>query len=174
MCSSHSSSVTSAGYRQHKVVWIWTESKQVMTAAVERGWNTFIFPPDHRELATEWSSIALIHPLFIKEEKLFDSEGRGVATVYDVTSPQQLQLLQPEDKQADNVIINLLDWQVIPAENIVAAFKGSHITVFAISKSPSEAQIFLELPTYSLVGVLAYMAHGFQSQKVHTYFFDIS
>ena len=55
MCSSHSSSVTSAGYRQHKVVWIWTESKQVMTAAVERGWNTFIFLPDHRELATEWS-----------------------------------------------------------------------------------------------------------------------
>ncbi|XP_034707343.1 3-dehydroquinate synthase homolog isoform X1 [Vitis riparia] len=154
MCSSHSSSVTSAGYRQHKVVWIWTESKQVMTAAVERGWNTFIFPPDHRELATEWSSIALIHPLFIKEGKLFDSEGRGVATVYDVTSPQQLQLLQPEDKQADNVIINLLDWQVIPAENIVAAFQGSHITVFAISKSPSEAQIFLEALEQGLGGVV--------------------
>ncbi|KAL6324978.1 hypothetical protein AAG906_019886 [Vitis piasezkii] len=134
MCSSHSSSVTSAGYRQHKAVWIRRE-----------GWNTFIFPPDRRELATEWSSIALIHPLFIEEGKLFDSEGRGVATFYDVTSPQQLQLLQPEDKQADNIIINLLDWQVIPAENIVAAFQGSHITVFAISKSPSEAQIFLEV-----------------------------
>ncbi|KAJ9683641.1 hypothetical protein PVL29_019282 [Vitis rotundifolia] len=138
MCSSHSSSVTSAGYRQHKV----------------RGWNNFIFPPDRRELATEWSSIALIHPLFIEEGKLFDSEGRGVATFYDVTSPQQLQLPQPEDKQADNVIINLLDWQVIPAENIVAAFQGSHITVFAISKSSSEAQIFLEALEQGLGGVV--------------------
>ncbi|KAL6325190.1 hypothetical protein AAG906_023035 [Vitis piasezkii] len=81
-------------------------------------------------------------------------EGRGVATVYDVTSLQQLQLLQPEDKQADNVIINLLDWQVIPAENIVAAFQGSHITVFAISKSPSEAQIFLEALEQGLGGVV--------------------
>ncbi|GJV29409.1 glutathione S-transferase T3-like protein [Tanacetum coccineum] len=33
---------------------------------------------------------------------------------------------------------------VIPAENIVAAFHGYQKTVFAISKSPSEAQIFLE------------------------------
>ncbi|KAL6324884.1 hypothetical protein AAG906_019792 [Vitis piasezkii] len=126
MCSSHSSSVTSAGYRQHKAVWIWTESKQVMTAAVER--------MEHFR-------------------KTFDSEGRGVATFYDVTS-QQLQLLQPEDKQADNIIINLLDWQVIPAENIVAAFQGSHITVFAISKSPSEAQIFLEALEQGLGGVV--------------------
>ncbi|KAL6325602.1 hypothetical protein AAG906_023447 [Vitis piasezkii] len=136
MCSSHSSSVTSAGYRQHKAVWIWTESKQVMTAAVERGWNTFIFPPDRRELATEWS---------LKEEELRH---------FMMLLLQQLQLLQPEDKQADNIIINLLDWQVIPAENIVAAFQGSHITVFAISKSPSEAQIFLEALEQGLGGVV--------------------
>ena len=56
--------------------------------------------------------IALIHPLFIEEEKLFDNEGRRVATFYEVSSLQQLQLLQPVDKQPDNVIINLLDWQV--------------------------------------------------------------
>ena len=55
MCSSKTSSIPSAGYLQPKVVWIWMESKQVMTAAVERGWNTFIFPPDRRELANEWS-----------------------------------------------------------------------------------------------------------------------
>ena len=58
------------------------------------------------------TAIALIHPLFIEEKKLFDREGRRVATFYEVSSPQQLQLLQPVDKQPDNVIINLLDWQV--------------------------------------------------------------
>ncbi|CAN1322344.1 Galactose mutarotase [Linum perenne] len=35
--------------------------------------------------------------------------------------------------------------KIIPAENIVAAFQGSQKTVFAISKSPSEAQVFLEV-----------------------------
>lgn len=38
-----------------KLVWIWTENKQVMTAAVERGWNTFIFSSHCRALASEWS-----------------------------------------------------------------------------------------------------------------------
>ncbi|KAK3036675.1 hypothetical protein RJ639_030244 [Escallonia herrerae] len=38
-----------------KLVWIWTENKQVMTAAVERGWNTFIFSSHHRHLAIDWS-----------------------------------------------------------------------------------------------------------------------
>lgn len=35
--------------------------------------------------------------------------------------------------------------QVIPAENIVAAFQGHQKTVFAVSKTPSEAKNFLEV-----------------------------
>lgn len=42
--------------------------------------------------------------------------------------------------------------QIIPAENIVAAFQGSQKTVLAISKTHSEAQIFLEVSAeYSLI-----------------------
>lgn len=50
--------------RQQKLkqVWIWTESKQVMTVAVERGWNTFLFSAHHRQLASDWSC-KLIHLL---------------------------------------------------------------------------------------------------------------
>lgn len=38
-----------------KKVWIWTMCKEVMTVAVERGWNTFIFSSDNRKLSNEWS-----------------------------------------------------------------------------------------------------------------------
>lgn len=64
MVSQNSSSATAIGssttsssgtYGESKRVWVWTESKQVMTAAVERGWNTFVFPSQSRELADEWS-----------------------------------------------------------------------------------------------------------------------
>jgi len=41
--------------KRSKRVWIWTTNKQVVTAAVERGWNTFVFPSHHRQLAQEWS-----------------------------------------------------------------------------------------------------------------------
>ncbi|KAJ0754437.1 putative 3-dehydroquinate synthase II [Helianthus annuus] len=137
--------------QKKKEVWIWTNNKQVMTAAVERGWNTFIFSSIHRQIATDWSSIALIAPLFVEEAKIVDEAGNLVATFSEISSPQQLEQLQPG---ADNVIVDLLDWQVIPAENIVAAFHGHHKTVFAISKSLSEAQIFLEALEKGLGGVV--------------------
>lgn len=38
-----------------KLVWIWTENKQVMTTAVERGWSTFIFDANSADLAKDWS-----------------------------------------------------------------------------------------------------------------------
>lgn len=53
-CSSMASSLDESGKRS-KRVWIWTSNKQVMTAAVERGWNTFVFPSHHRQLAHDWS-----------------------------------------------------------------------------------------------------------------------
>ncbi|CAH1420787.1 unnamed protein product [Lactuca virosa] len=140
--------------KKKKEVWIWTENKQVMTAAVERGWTTFIFSSIHRQLATDWSSIALINPIFIEDKSLFDNKAKLVATISEISSPQELEQLQPAYEHADNIIVDLLDWQVIPAENIVAAFHGTHKTVFAISKSLSEAQIFLEALEQGLGGVV--------------------
>ncbi|XP_038698860.1 3-dehydroquinate synthase homolog isoform X2 [Tripterygium wilfordii] len=141
---SSASTMASGLYDQSKRVWIWTKSKQVMTAAVERGWNTFLFSSKNRQLADEWSSMALIEPLFIEEADLLDSEHKRVATILAVSTPQELEKLQPENWMAENVLVDLLDWQIIPAENIVAAFQGSQKTVFAVSERPSEAQIFLE------------------------------
>ncbi|XP_030484162.1 uncharacterized protein LOC115700681 isoform X1 [Cannabis sativa] len=144
----------SGSYGQSKRVWIWTENKEVMTAAVERGWNTFLFSSQSRELADEWSSIAVISPLYIEEGGVFDKEKRRVGSVFKISNPGELELLQPENGLAKNVVVDLLDWQVIPAENIVAAFQGSEKTVFAISKTFSEAQLFLEALEHGLGGVI--------------------
>ncbi|CAB4275054.1 unnamed protein product [Prunus armeniaca] len=150
-----SSTRSSSGtYGKSKRVWVWTESKRVMTASVERGWNTFIFSSRSRELADEWSSIALIHPLFIQEGAIFDGENRSVATILEVSNPQELEQLQLDKGLGENVVVDLLDWQVIPAENIVAAFQGSEKTVFAISKTPLEAQVFFEALEQGLGGVV--------------------
>ncbi|XP_022750651.1 uncharacterized protein LOC111299618 isoform X2 [Durio zibethinus] len=156
MCSvaASDSPVSTSMSEQSKSVWIWTENSQVMTAAVERGWNTIIFSSQNQGLATEWSSIAFIDPLFIKEGGIFDGAGKRVATIFEVSTPAELKKLQPEDKHAGNVVIDLLDWQVIPAENIVAEFQGSQRTVFAVSKSPVEAQLFLEALEHGLGGVV--------------------
>ncbi|KAK4834159.1 hypothetical protein QYF36_017937 [Acer negundo] len=94
MCSvsNSSSSNVSIPYEKSKRVWIWTESKLVMCAAVERGWNTFIFSPHNHELANDWSSMALIDPLFIKEGEVFDRVERRVATIFELVDSPQLSL----------------------------------------------------------------------------------
>ncbi|KAI7742416.1 hypothetical protein M8C21_022897 [Ambrosia artemisiifolia] len=122
--------------KKKKEVWIWTENKQLL-----------------KEAGTLSSSLIFIETLLLIG-LVFDEEDQLVATVSEISSPEQLEKLQPVDECADNVIVDLLDWQVIPAENIVAAFHGHHKTVFAISKSLSEAQIFLEALEQGLGGVV--------------------
>ncbi|KAL8097827.1 uncharacterized protein LOC141687148 isoform X2 [Apium graveolens] len=138
--------------KKKKQVWVWTENQQVMTTAVERGWTTFLFSSPH--LATNWSSIARINPLFLKDRNIYNVDDQLVATVSSISTPEELKQFQPTDQQPDNIIVNLLDWQAIPAENIVAAFQDTDKRVMAISKTPKEAQMFLEALELGLGGVV--------------------
>ncbi|KAF5191509.1 3-dehydroquinate synthase [Thalictrum thalictroides] len=147
-------SSSSRNEQQPKLVWIWTENKQVMTTAVERGWNTFLFTSQNKQLANDWSSMAMICPLFIENGGIFDNENRRIAGFREISSPEQLSQFQSVDEEAENAVIDLLDWQVIPAENIVAAFQETQKTVFAISETPSEAQTFFEALELGLGGVV--------------------
>ncbi|KAM0931945.1 hypothetical protein ACQ4PT_000027 [Festuca glaucescens] len=136
-----------------KTVWVWTENRQVMTAAVERGWSTFLF--GSKELSEDWSSTARIHPLFIDGLEILDEGNQKVAAISVISSPSELQLIQPENMELQNTVIDFQgDWQVIPAENIVAAFQGCTGTVLAVSKNSTEAQVFLEALEQGLDGVV--------------------
>lgn len=151
-CRARMSMISNTHTKKKKQVWVWTQNQQVMTTAVERGWTTFLFSSPH--LATVWSSIARINPLFVKDGEIYDVDDQIVATISSISSPQELKQFQPSDEQPDNVIVNLLDWQAIPAENIVAAFQGTDKRVMAVSKTPKEAQMFLEALELGLGGVV--------------------
>lgn len=56
--------------------------------------------------------IALICPLYVEEGGIFDNENRRVATIFEVSNPQELLQLKPAKGEEENVVINLLDWQV--------------------------------------------------------------
>ncbi|XP_057739175.1 uncharacterized protein LOC130956154 isoform X2 [Arachis stenosperma] len=146
--------VPSTSMKNSKTVWIWTTTQHVMTSALERGWNTFLFSSPHQNLAHHWSSVAVIFPLFVGEGEILDGQGKRVASVIDVSTPEELERLRPEDEQSENIVVNLLDWQVIPAENIIAAFHNSQKRVFAISNSTSKAKIFLEALEHGLDGIV--------------------
>ncbi|XP_074564696.1 uncharacterized protein LOC141821203 [Curcuma longa] len=171
-CVAMSRSVVVDRNKASKLVWVWTESRHVMTAAVERGWNTFIFRSEPRstELANEWSAIALITPIFIDGKDLLDEQTRKIASLCEVSSPQDLEALQP-NTEAENVVITFQnEWQVIPAENIVAAFQGYDKTVLAVSSTSTEAQVFLEALEQGLDGVVLKVEDMEEVLKLKDYF----
>lgn len=60
-----------------------------------------------------YAAIALIEPLFIDGKELLDEQSRKFASFYDVSSPQELELLQPHADEAENVVVNFKnEWQV--------------------------------------------------------------
>ncbi|KAF2553158.1 hypothetical protein F2Q68_00036559, partial [Brassica cretica] len=149
-----SASTLPMNLHRSKKVWIWTECKEVMTTAVERGWNTFVFSLDNLQLSYDWSSVALVDTLFIGEKQVTDGTGKVVAAVFEVSTPEELQMLKIENEQTENIVLGLLDWKSIPAENLVAALQGSEKTVFAISSTPSEAKLYLEALEHGLGGII--------------------
>ncbi|XP_020105042.1 uncharacterized protein LOC109721705 isoform X6 [Ananas comosus] len=172
-CIKMSSSMLGNKNEGSKLVLVWTESRQVMTAAVERGWRTFVFgsEPFSKELVQDWSSTALIHPLFVDGAKLLDEQGLNVGMFYGVSSPRELELIRPDDMEVDNLVINFQgEWQVIPAENIVAAFQGFNRTVLAVATTSTEAQVFLEALEQGLDGVVLKVEDTGEILKLKEYF----
>ncbi|KAH9298082.1 hypothetical protein KI387_029764, partial [Taxus chinensis] len=129
---------------QEKSVWIWTENKKVMITAVERGWNTFIFSSDGKQLASEWASIAKINPLFINDGYIYNSERNQIGAFAEVSSSSQLQEVYAMVGQTEHIVIHCLDWQIIPVENMVANFHGSGTSIFTVAKTVHDAQVFFE------------------------------
>eukprot|EP00252_Welwitschia_mirabilis_P023704 TRINITY_DN6776_c0_g2_i3.p1 TRINITY_DN6776_c0_g2~~TRINITY_DN6776_c0_g2_i3.p1 ORF type:complete len:412 (+),score=81.25 TRINITY_DN6776_c0_g2_i3:258-1493(+) len=143
-----------SGNGNGKLVWIWTKNKEVMTSAVERGWNTFIFGSEDKDLASQWASTATIQPLFVGNGRLYDHENKQVGLFAEISSPSQLEEINKMAGQSENVIIDCLDWQIIPAENVVAAFQDSGTSTFAVTNNVQDAQVFFEALERGMDGVI--------------------
>jgi 3-dehydroquinate synthase class II len=46
-----------------------------------------------------------------------------VGQLRSITSGQELQAMQQEDPAAGCTVLDMSDWQIIPAENLIAAFQ---------------------------------------------------
>ena len=62
----------------------------------------------------KFTAIAVINPIYIEEGGIFNKEKRRVGSVFKISNPGELELfrVQPENGLAENVVVDLLDWQV--------------------------------------------------------------
>jgi 3-dehydroquinate synthase II len=56
--------------------------------------------------------------------------------------------------RADLVLVDALDWKVIPLENLIARYQATRTRLFAIARSPEEAGLFLNALERGVDGLL--------------------
>jgi hypothetical protein len=61
----------------------------------------------------DFSATARINALFIDGPGIFDEENQKVAVISQVSSPGELDLVQPDNAEAENIVIDFRGgWQV--------------------------------------------------------------
>ncbi|KAG0560141.1 hypothetical protein KC19_10G157000 [Ceratodon purpureus] len=135
-----------------KIVWVWTKSKDVMMAAVEGGWSTFVFTPETMDLAHEWTSLAKINPLYLEGGQFLNAENKQVAVLGQIALSEQVESL--DGWEAKVVVMSALDWQIIPAEIMVAAFQDSSTALYATASSANDARFYLEASEKGTDGIV--------------------
>ncbi|KAK7256717.1 hypothetical protein RIF29_30175 [Crotalaria pallida] len=58
-------------------------------------------------------TVAVICPLIVDEGEILDGQNKRVATIFDVSSLDELERLRPGDAQAENIVVNFIDWQAL-------------------------------------------------------------
>lgn len=152
-----------------KSVWVWTSSKDVMTAALENAWTTFVFTPDTKDLADDWTLMARIRPLYLEGGQFLDPQSRQVAVLGQCSSGERLDYLPALMGRAEVVVMNGLDLQVTVAESMVEAFQDSSTALFAVAHSARDAQVYLEVAEKGTDGVVLHTEDPAQIYALKAY-----
>lgn len=123
--------------------------QEVLTSAVESGISTFLFPAQHQHLADEWKGIVDFESLHCQGDDIVSNGTQvmscnlmstmlarkpqqskqcpcqQVGRIRHVSSAEEMHAAAKDCNQPGYLVMDCSDWQIIPAENLVAAFQVS-------------------------------------------------
>lgn len=113
--------------------------KALMVRALEAGFHTFVAEGDPAELA----GLARARILRIDAAGIHDGETLVAPRVVVASADDQTRALQLAGRH-EAVLVDALDWRVIPYENLVAAYHGKGTRLFARAKDAEDARLLLQ------------------------------
>lgn len=129
--------------RSEKLVWVQTTEMDVLTSAVESGITTFLFPAEHQRLAQDWDGVADFE-ILISEGSAIYRDGEQVGSTRRVTSADGMRAAAKDCDTPGFLVMDCSDWQIIPAENLVAAFQDKPGSLLGVATSAADARVMLE------------------------------
>lgn len=80
--------------------------------------------------------------------------GERMGTIVEISNPEDLKRAYSMRDQVQFLVISARDWKVIPLENLIAEFQGSHTKILVVATDPLEAKLFLETMEKGADGVV--------------------
>ncbi|GMH40940.1 hypothetical protein BSKO_08844 [Bryopsis sp. KO-2023] len=154
-----------------KAVWVQTQNKAVLTAAIESGFDTILFDDDGgRDLSKSWKQMANFKSLFSKGGQIKDEHGDQVGCIKTIDDGKDLKAAQEDSGDLSGVLVmDASDWQIIPAENLVASFQDSKCDLFAVATHSSDAKVMFEALETGTDGVVLKTQDPLEVRKLGTY-----
>lgn len=141
-----------------KLVWIRTSQKDVVTASLESGFSTFLVGTDCSAPQSDWEQWKKLGQLDILIQQpdgtLVDDTGSRVGAVHRLTSAADLSSAERAAATPGYMVADATDWQIIPAENLVAAFQSKPGTLLAIADTAASSRVMLEALEIGTDGVV--------------------
>ncbi|BDA42244.1 3-dehydroquinate synthase [Coccomyxa sp. Obi] len=135
----------SKAVKKDKILWVQTSEKSVLTAALEAGVTTFLFDDPSDTLAHDWSQLAKFTAIAVDGNTIRDQpSNKKIGQYRSISSGEELKALQAESITGGITILDMADWRIIPAENLVAAFQGTGSELMPVATSAADAKVMLE------------------------------
>ncbi|KAA6426747.1 MAG: 3-dehydroquinate synthase-like [Trebouxia sp. A1-2] len=140
----------------------------VLTSAVESGMSTFLFPAQHQHLAQEWKGVVDFDALLCDGDAIH-ADNQQVGRIKRVSSAADMQAAAKDCDQRGFFVMDCSDWQIIPAENLVAAFQGKAAALLGMATSASGARVMLEALEAGTAGVVLKTDDPLQVRELAAY-----
>ncbi len=120
-----------------------------MSSALEAGFTQIIMRDEDSGLRR----LGRFDAILIKGSDLF-LDNKMIGTILKITNPGDLKKASNYRDKIDNLIISAKDWKVIPLENLIAEFQGSHTKLMAAASTPEELKLFSETMEVGADGIV--------------------
>ncbi|CAL8468068.1 g7607 [Coccomyxa elongata] len=135
----------SKAVKKDKILWVQTSEKSVLTAALEAGVTTFLFDDPSATLTHEWSQLAKFTAVAVDGNTIKDQlSSTKIGQYRSISCGEELKALQAQSIPCGITILDMADWRIIPAENLVAAFQGTGSQLMPVATSAADAKVMLE------------------------------
>lgn len=151
-----------------KLAWVQTTELAVLTSAVESGIDTFLFPTEQQHLAAKWKGIVHFDALLCEGDDITDA-GNQIGRVRHVSSASDMQAAAKDCDQPGFLVVDCSDWQIIPAENLVAVFQDKPASLMGMATSAADARVMLEALEAGTTGVVLKTQDPLQVRELAAY-----